>query len=103
MAIRLPFVGDLDFGQNVIEAKKPKPVTLQTRRRVNQLDPISFDPRLQSRQILRITAERQVMKPLTRAFDHPTPAMGIPERLKRKSITIAVNVKPEIAVEFLGD
>ena len=37
------------------------------------------------------------------AFDHPTPPMRISDGLESKSVTVAINIKPEIPVEFLSD
>jgi hypothetical protein len=82
---------------------EPETIAFETRRRVDQLDAFALDARLQPRDVLGVTAERQMMQRLGFAFDDGTPAVVMTESLELQRIAVAHHVQPEIRIEIVGD
>src|SRR5262249_42546127 len=101
--IRRRFWRDLHLDEYPVAVPEPEPVAFKSRGRIEQRDAMSLDPRLQPRQILRITSEREVMQSLARAFDHRAPAVIVTKRLDREGIVGASDIEAEMCIEALGE
>ena len=94
---------DLDLDQDVFGIAEPEAVAREAGRRIDQLDAAALDTRLQPRQILGVTAEREMMQRFGLALDNRAPAVLVAEGHDRQSVAVARDVETEIAVELLRD
>src|SRR4029079_13859210 len=76
------FGPDLDLDQHALMVAEPEAIALETGRRIDQLDALVLNARLQARQVIGVAAERQMMQRLgLDAFNDGAPAVILAEGL----------------------
>ena len=94
---------NLHFDQQAGRIATPQPVAFQTEWSVEDLDAVLFHALLEIGQILGIAAERKVMQPFGRAFDHASPAMIAAGAVQFQAVARVADIETEVAVELFRD
>jgi hypothetical protein len=92
---------DLDLDQQAGRIAKPEAVALETLGRIEQLDAVPFGALLQIGQVVRVTAEREMMQLLAFALHHHAPTLVMAGGPQRERVASGVNVEAEVRIEPL--